>query len=133
MDCPFTLGADPEFAIRRDGARHQAAEVFSQSHGYLGCDAGPTTGEMRPGYGKSPDELVARMYACFQSKKNSIEKSLTFHAGHFVDGQPLGGHLHCGWRPRQHETATYYLDDYLLMDCLSTLIDDLDAYSVRLP
>jgi len=130
---PFTIGADPEFAIRRSGHHVDASSIFRYAGGYLGTDV-PTTGEVRPGIACNPDELVAKLYECFYKKKDELDKNLTFHAGHFFDGLPLGGHLQVGkfdMSTGATQYALYFALEFFLMECLSELIDDKESYIKR--
>ena len=47
----FTLGSDPEFIFKKDGAFYRADEIFGgrMLNGKLGTDGHPQTGEIRPG------------------------------------------------------------------------------------
>lgn len=134
----FTLGADPEFAIRLQGRPVGANEYFTASAS-LGCDGSASTGEIRPGYHQEPLSLVCKIMKIFQYGYQEFPQ-LEWYCGHYVDNKALGGHIHIGDKrlkdPKDLEERNYLINTIdnleVLLENLSQVVDDQEQKRRRL-
>lgn len=135
----FLMGADPEFVfVHPDGQLEPAYNVFhrgNRAEGHnaanngseIGCDAHPEVAEMRPKPG-TPEQLVNNINAIMKKHRNVVPKDVRWVAGSFVEGEPLGAHIHFDTPFRE-----YYGDvlDGVLAQFTSPLEDVAEARARR--
>ena len=105
----ITVGADPEFVFifRNNGEPASAINLLGQSEivignnptSILGWDGHSTTGELRPGYSNSPDQVVNNIHALFNQlpvRISQFSNRYQIFAGSGVLGNATGGHIHIG-------------------------------------
>lgn len=114
----FTLGADPELVCHLNGSFVPAKRFFkyNSSMGVDGCDQ---IAELRPGYSESPIDLTAKIHTLLAFGHSKVP-DLEFIAGHYVDGYPIGGHIHFSIHPETQMVDS--LD--VVLGSLSCCIDD---------
>ncbi|MBL1214208.1 MAG: hypothetical protein HND52_12690 [Ignavibacteriae bacterium] len=114
----LTLGCDPELICRINGKFTSASNYF-KSNSSMGLDGNNSVAELRPGYSESPIDLTAKIRTVLEYGHECNEE-LEFYSGHYVDGYPIGGHIHVAAKP------TSELVDSLdtVLTALSNCIDD---------
>lgn len=93
----FTLGADPELILHRNG-QFVPAHNFFKSNSSLGLDGCESTAEIRPGYSESPIDITSKIYQILDYGHDKYP-DLEFFAGHYVDDYSIGGHTHLSIEP----------------------------------
>ena len=100
------LGADPEFALRRNDGGMALASDFLKIAGVVGCDTTRyreelamhqhPVAELRPEPQADPEQLFAAIKAALNLARQKIpERGIEWLAGGMpFDGYPIGGHLH---------------------------------------
>jgi len=100
-----TLGADPEFVLRRPGpdGKIVSASRYFDRQGRVGCDSVRVgdrlvypLAELRPSPSAEPEALFRNLYAAMRLAASRIDDaSLEWLAGGMpAKGLPLGGHIH---------------------------------------
>jgi hypothetical protein len=64
----------------------------------MGLDGNDSIAEIRPGQSESPIDLTAKIKTVLEYG-NDKHPELEFISGHYVDGYPIGGHIHIGVKP----------------------------------
>lgn len=107
------IGADPELIIEdEDGERVSACDILNGgTSSFFGTDGCSSTAEIRPRPFTNP-LLVMKDIQLFMEKFHNKYSRYQLKAGWYVDGQPIGGHVHIGCK-----NMTY--DNQLLKDNLS--------------
>ncbi len=93
----FTLGADPELILRRNG-QFVPAHNFFKSNSSFGLDGCESTAEIRPGYCESPIDITSKIYQILEYGHDKYP-DLEFISGHYVDNYSIGGHTHLSIDP----------------------------------
>lgn len=125
MPTTFTIGCDPELAVKKNG-RYVPAYDYFVSNSSFGLDGYDATAELRPGYSESPIDLTAKIKIVLEYGHEK-HPDLEFFAGHYVEPLNLGGHLHFGLEP--NDLIISNLDTVLYS--LSNCIDDLEQRKKR--
>lgn len=128
----FTIGADPEFAIRNRGKNIYSEDYFYDSNGDLdeiGCDGGGQLFELRPAPSKEPLDIVVNLHKILETEYNNTKRC--FYKSNWI-AQPylgrfggMGGHIHFGVGskyPLIKSNLMSKLDAYL--GSISILIED---------
>jgi len=89
-------GCDPELVLESRIGRSVYAGNYLDFVDDFGTDGDSHIAEIRPGISDNPVELVGKIRKVMLSK-NDI-KHLIWRAGHYVDGHPIGGHIHISYR-----------------------------------
>jgi hypothetical protein len=113
---PFTLGADPELAVRQNG-RFVNAHNYFKSNSSMGLDGCESIAELRPGFSESPIDLSSKIYQILEYG-NSKHPHLEFISGHFVDSHALGGHIHFSLEPTPEIISNLDTVLYSLSNCI---------------
>jgi hypothetical protein len=117
---PLTLGCDPELVCKINGKFHPASDFFKMNSS-MGLDGCNSVAEIRPGYSESPVDLTAKLRYILEYGHQK-EKDLEFYSGHYVEGYPIGGHIHISVSPTPHVINSLTTN----LDALSNCIDDLE-------
>jgi len=112
----FTIGCDPELLCRKEG-RYVPAHQFFKSNSSFGLDGNDSIAECRPGYSESPVDLTAKLKTVIEYGHEKAP-DLEFHAGHYVDDQPIGGHLHFSVQPEPDVVDALDTVLYSLSNCI---------------
>ncbi len=112
----FTIGCDPELVARHNGVFVQANKYFKFNSSF-GTDGNSDICEIRPGYSESPIELTAKIRSIIEYG-NEKAPDLEFYAGNFVDGYPLGGHIHISAEPTDKVINSIDSILYSLSNCI---------------
>jgi len=121
----FTIGADPELVLRKNGNFVCAYDYF-KANSSMGCDGCESVAEIRPGYSESPIDLTSKIHKILEyghQKHNELE----FISGQFANDFALGGHIHVSVSPEPKIISA--LDTVLCS--LSNCIDDKQQRSKR--
>jgi len=121
----FTIGADPELVARHNGVFVQANKYFRFNSSF-GTDGNSDICEIRPGYCESPIELTAKIKTVLEYGHEKAP-DLEFYAGHYVDGYPIGGHIHVSVEPTTKVVNSLDTVLYSLSNC----IDDKEQREKR--
>jgi len=116
----FTIGADPEFACvnPRGGEIVSAGDHVSEDEDVeFGCDGNGVTFELRPAPSKNPLQIIHNIHDIFVRQTIERPEFLKYKwvAGSWVEGYPLGGHVHFGLKKTiiTPDSAVNYLDHYV--------------------
>src|SRR5579859_5963605 len=92
----FTIGCDPEF-ICFEGKEKLSAEDYPERNCF-GSDGGGVAFEVRADYSSDTLRVVNNIHKTFLQlvAKEPDFLDYTWKAGSFVDGNPIGGHIHFG-------------------------------------
>lgn len=92
------IGADPEFAFKKDGEMVYASDLVISSSGEFGTDGCPDIAELRPKAAWSATGLVESIRKTIEKEVARNKKLLDYewHAGPCFKGHGLGGHIHFG-------------------------------------
>lgn len=121
----LTLGCDPELICRING-KFVPAEKFFKSNAAFGLDGNKNVAEIRPGYSESPIDLTAKIRILLEHGSSKYPE-LEFVSGHFVDGYPIGGHIHLSAEPSERLISG--LD--VVLGALSSCIDERSQIEKR--
>jgi hypothetical protein len=114
----LTIGCDPELVCRRNGEFTSARDYF-KFRSSMGLDGNEEIAEIRPGYSTSPIDLTAKIRTVLEYGHEQ-NPELEFYAGHYVDSNPIGGHIHLGV-----EANNDIIDGLdIVLSSLSNVIDD---------
>lgn len=122
---PLTLGCDPELVCKING-KFQPASDFFKMNSSMGLDGCNYVAEIRPGYSESPVDLTAKIRYILEYGHQK-ESDLEFYCGHYVEGYPIGGHIHCSTLPTQQIINALTTN----LEALSNCIDDLEQKRKR--
>jgi hypothetical protein len=137
LEKDFTIGADPEFCILKQGDTVEYNEFYREhpelfgTNEYkdeIGLDGGWCALEVRPRPSKNPLEVVANIHNILRKSVISCPKLLKYRwkAGAFVNGNPIGGHIHFGVKEYTNKHTGFVknpdlvkiLDNYLALPSL---------------
>lgn len=123
----FTLGADPEFLCVLPNQDECDCNFEAESNGEFGIDGSGACFEVRPAPSTNPLQVVHNIHQVFLGQILRGPHLLTYdwHAGSCRNSQPLGGHIHFGFKGMDESTAFsrgHVLDDYV--GAISILIED---------
>jgi hypothetical protein len=127
----FTMGTDPEIVFVDTQGRLLSAEDYlprAQTHNgdgrldpnEFGCDGHPWIAELRPPPG-GPEELTAHLERIMRNNISKLPPGCIWHAGGFVMGKPLGGHIHYSLPPIESLVTAL---DGVLTQLLSAIEND---------
>ena len=121
----LTLGCDPELVCRLNGKFTSASEYFRPSSS-MGLDGNDSIAEIRPGLSESPIKKKKKIKTVLEYG-NEKHPELEFFSGHYVDGYPIGGHIHISAKPTDELIDSLDTVLYSFSDC----IDDKDQRHKR--
>ena len=113
----FTIGADPEFCVVKNDTLKNG-ESFKECNCF-GHDGGGIALEIRPDFSKDPLRVVSNIHRNLLQVVMKDPKFLSeyeWHAGSYVKGSPIGGHIHVGGIPTttlKVVTACNWLDQFV--------------------
>ena len=97
MPSHFNLGCDPELVCHLNG-KFTSANNYFRARSSMGLDGNDSIAEIRPGLSESPIDLTAKIKTVLEYG-NEKHPELEFFSGHYVDGYPIGGHIHLSVKP----------------------------------
>ena len=121
----FTIGADPELVVRKQG-QFCCADNFFKANSSMGLDGCSSVAEVRPGYSESPIDLSSKIFQIL-SYAHSKQPELEFISGHYANDFALGGHIHFSISPEPKIISA--LD--IVLRSLSNCIDDKEQRNKR--
>ena len=121
----FTIGADPELVVRKQGS-FCSADNFFKANSSMGLDGCSSIAEVRPGYSESPIDLSSKIFQIL-SYGHSKQPELEFISGHYANDFALGGHIHFSISPEPKIISA--LD--IVLRSLSNCIDDKEQRCKR--
>ncbi len=121
----ITLGCDPELVCRINGEFTSASNYFKYRSS-MGVDGNDEIAELRPGYSTSPIDLTAKIRTVLEYGHEQYP-NLEFISGHYVDDNPIGGHIHLGVEPTPEVIEA--LD--IVLSAFSDCIDDQEQVIYR--
>ncbi len=121
----LTIGCDPELVCRLNGKFTDVSKYF-RPRSSMGLDGNESIAEIRPGLSESPIDLTAKIKSVLEYG-NEKHPELEFYSGHYVDGYPIGGHIHISVAPTDELIDSLDTVLYSFSEC----IDDKEQREKR--
>jgi len=130
-----TIGADPEFCVRRNDGSFIEADRFGSTHEEIGADGNGMTFEIRPNPSANPLEVVTNISRAMNLRVTIQPDLLKYkwQAGSLKGEYALGGHIHFGTKRKISARAGSEILMHFLAPLLLLVEDETEASERRKP